>query len=92
MDGVSYPFSSHSEYIIINICCNTEILISQVVTIRLMTSQTVTINTYTIQLTKEELVLIDADNQQVVSSYPLECIKRLNFDEGKNELIICTGE
>ena len=70
----------------------TEILISQVVTIKLVTSQTITVTTYTIQLTKNELVLMDTDTQQVVCSYPLDNIKRLNLDEAKNELVISVSK
>ena len=70
----------------------TEILISQIVKIRVTTLQSIMINTYTIQLTMNELVLIDTDSQQVVCSYPLDCIKSLSLNEGKDELIICTNE
>lgn len=70
----------------------TEIIISQLVTVRLMTSRSITINTYTVQLTAQELLLINGSNQQVICSYPLECINSLDLVEGKNELIINTNE
>ena len=71
-----------------NMFCTTEIIVSQTITIRMITSHTVITKTYTIQLTTTSLLLTDTSTNEVLHSIPLDCIKHYTLLGEDNELHI----